>query len=173
MFLRPQQNGIVERKHKQLLEIAQALLFQSNLPKPFWEDAILTVTYLINRLPSSVLEWRTPFEIIYGRKLDYNQLKTFGCLCFISNNLPPRDKLDTRSSKCIFLGGVCSTRKLIKSMTYNIVSSVFPKMLLFMKTHSHFIQFVMTKKRFLCLRLIFQLMPPFLILIPLPFMVLL
>ncbi|KAL0364081.1 UNVERIFIED_CONTAM: Retrovirus-related Pol polyprotein from transposon RE2 [Sesamum angustifolium] len=32
----PQQNGVVERKHKQLLDIAKALLFQAGLPKKFW-----------------------------------------------------------------------------------------------------------------------------------------
>ena len=31
----PQQNGIVERKHKHLLEVARALLLQANLPQQF------------------------------------------------------------------------------------------------------------------------------------------
>ncbi|KAM1707920.1 hypothetical protein ACFX15_000941 [Malus domestica] len=54
----PQQNGVAVRKHMYLLNIAQAqaLLFQANLPKRFWGDAILTSTYLINRTPTPLLQ---------------------------------------------------------------------------------------------------------------------
>lgn len=34
----PQQNGIVERKHRYLLETCQTLLFESRLPLSYWEN---------------------------------------------------------------------------------------------------------------------------------------
>lgn len=59
----PQQNEIVERKNKQLLEVAWALSFQTKVPKCLWGDAISTATYLINRLPTRILEFKTPSKI--------------------------------------------------------------------------------------------------------------
>lgn len=39
-----------------LLQLARSLMFQSNLPKKFWGESILMATYVINHLPSFILD---------------------------------------------------------------------------------------------------------------------
>lgn len=61
----PQQNGIAKRKHLYLLDTARTMLLQSNVLLKFWVDAILTAGYLINCMPSSVLNNQIPHSILF------------------------------------------------------------------------------------------------------------
>ncbi|GKD73081.1 putative RNA-directed DNA polymerase [Tanacetum coccineum] len=78
----PQQNGVVERKHRHLLETARALKFEANLPTRFWGECVLTAAHVINRLPSEVIENKTPYEILHNSKPNYDHMKVFGCLAY-------------------------------------------------------------------------------------------
>ena len=100
----PQQNGRVERKHKHILNVARALRFQGNLPIKFWGECILTVAYLINRTPSTILNGKTPYEMLYGQQPAYEHLRIFGSLCYAHNQRRNGDKFASRSKKCVFIG---------------------------------------------------------------------
>jgi histone deacetylase 1/2 len=77
------QNGSVERKHIHIVETGLTLLAHAKLPLHFWDHAFLTATYLINRLPSPTLDYKSPFFILNLQLPDYKFLKTtFGCACF-------------------------------------------------------------------------------------------
>jgi histone deacetylase 1/2 len=47
-----QQNGSAERKHRHIVEVGLSLLAQACMPLKFWDEAFLTATYLINRIPT-------------------------------------------------------------------------------------------------------------------------
>ncbi|KAJ0519517.1 putative RNA-directed DNA polymerase [Helianthus annuus] len=99
----PQQNGVVERKHRHLLNLSRSLLFQSGVPLNFWADCVLTAVYIINRLPSSVLLGKSPYELMFGFRPSLSHIRIFGCLCF-STILNDSDKLSFNAEKCVLIG---------------------------------------------------------------------
>ena len=99
----PTQNGTVERKHHHIIETALSLMRHSSVPYRFWDEAVCTAVYLINRLPTPTLHNRSPYHLVYNQEPTYSVLRNFGCtycpcLCPYATS-----KLDSRSDKCIFL----------------------------------------------------------------------
>ena len=58
----PQQNGVVERKHQTIVEMARCMLHAKNMHYKFWAEAMDCVTYLINSTPTKYLKKITPEE---------------------------------------------------------------------------------------------------------------
>jgi len=89
----PQQNGIVERKHGHLLNVARALMIQSHLPKIYWSYSVIHVVYIINMLLTHVLNYSSPHEMLYKTKVDFTGLKVFSSLCYASTLSTNRKKI--------------------------------------------------------------------------------
>lgn len=124
-------------KHRHMIQIAQALLHHSPLAQRFWGRAVLTTTYITNKLPSIILNWKFPLKILLYKPPDYSRMKVFGCLCFIMTNLDPhKRKFGSRTKKCVFLGYVPNTKgsevfdiednKVILSRDVNFYENYFP-----------------------------------------------
>jgi hypothetical protein len=99
----PQQNGVVKRKNRILVEMARMMLDEHMTPRRFWADAISTVCYISNQIfPRSILHL-TPFELHFGRKLSISHIRPFDCRCFVLKygNL---DKFESHFSDGILLG---------------------------------------------------------------------
>ncbi|XP_029129864.1 uncharacterized protein LOC109816369 isoform X2 [Cajanus cajan] len=105
----PQQNGVAERKNRHLLEVTRALLFQMSVPKNYWGEAVLTATYLINRLPTRILNGISPIESLLSfvpscPLISSLPSRVFGCTVFVHSHHPNRSKLDPKALKCVFIG---------------------------------------------------------------------
>uniref|UniRef100_A0A803PHV6 Integrase catalytic domain-containing protein n=1 Tax=Cannabis sativa TaxID=3483 RepID=A0A803PHV6_CANSA len=73
-----EQNDIVERKQRHIVENDLTLLAQANLPLKYWDDAFRIAVYLHNRLPTLVLSFKSPIEVLFNITPDYSKLKVFG-----------------------------------------------------------------------------------------------
>ncbi|GKD42492.1 retrovirus-related pol polyprotein from transposon TNT 1-94, partial [Tanacetum coccineum] len=100
----PQQNGVAERKHRHLVETARSFLLSADVPSIFWGEAVLTATYVINRIPTAHNSGLSPFEKLYGTSPDYSSLRVFGYTCFVLKPHVERTKLSSKSTLCVFLG---------------------------------------------------------------------
>lgn len=106
----PQQNGVVERKHRHLIETTITLLLQAQLPTKFWLEALTTAVYLTNRLPHTTLKFQVPYYLLFHQQPDYAFLKPFGCCCFPWLQPYRSNKLSPKSSTCVFLGYCPATK---------------------------------------------------------------
>ncbi|KAF3647028.1 putative agamous-like MADS-box protein AGL31-like [Capsicum annuum] len=75
--------------------------FHTRVSKDFWFEPINTTCYLVNKSPSTTIEFKTPFEIWFGLPANYSNLKIFGCPAYVYVR---DDKLESRAKKCLFLG---------------------------------------------------------------------
>ena len=100
----PQQNGVVERKNRNLQEMARTMLNEHSLPKYFWAEAVNTACYILNRVLVRPLLTKTPYELWNNKKPNVSYFKVFGCKCFILNEKDALGKFDAKSDEGIFLG---------------------------------------------------------------------
>lgn len=95
---------MAERKHRNIRELGQTMMLHAKIPKRYWVDCFTIVVYLINRLPSSVLNMDSPYSRLFGVQPDYSMLRVSGCRCSLYLGDNTKDKLDLRSLPSVFMG---------------------------------------------------------------------
>jgi hypothetical protein len=100
----PQQNGVVERKNRTVMEMARALLKSMSMPGRYWGEAIRHSVYLQNRLPTRPMGDRTPYEAWNGKRPQLGHVRVFGCTGHVRPNASHLKKLDDRSAPMVYLG---------------------------------------------------------------------
>nr|GFC52136.1 retrovirus-related Pol polyprotein from transposon TNT 1-94 [Tanacetum cinerariifolium] len=100
----PQQNRVVERRNRTLVEAARTMLIFSRAPLFLWAEAIATACFTQNR---SIIHRRfnkTPYELINGQKPDISFLHVFGALCYPKNDREDIGKLGAKGDIGFFIG---------------------------------------------------------------------
>ena len=70
----PQNNGVVERRNRTLLDMVRSMMGKAELPKSFLGFALEIVVYIINRVPSNSVDV-TPYEMWTNKKPYLSHLK--------------------------------------------------------------------------------------------------
>jgi transposase InsO family protein len=79
----PQQNGVVERKNRTLIDMARTMLGEFKTPERFWSEAVNTACHAINRLYLHRLLKKPSYELLTGNKPNVSYFHVFGSKCYI------------------------------------------------------------------------------------------
>ena len=96
-------NGKAERKNRTLCELVVATLLNSGAASYWWREILLTVCYVLNRVPNSKT-YTSPIERWLNRKPNVSYFRVWGCLAYVRIPDPKRSKLASRAYECVFIG---------------------------------------------------------------------
>ncbi|GJR69169.1 putative ribonuclease H-like domain-containing protein [Tanacetum coccineum] len=100
----PQQNGVVERRNRTLIEAARTMLIYAKAPLFLWAEAVATACYTQNRSMIRLRHGKTPYELLHNKPPDLSYLHVFGALCYPTNDSENLGKLQPKADIGIFIG---------------------------------------------------------------------
>jgi hypothetical protein len=106
----PQQNGIMDRKNRTLLDMARTMLDEYKTPDRFWAEAINTACYSINLLYLHRILKRTSYELLTSKKPNVSYFRVFGSKCFILIKGARNSKFAPKAVEGFLLGYDSNTR---------------------------------------------------------------
>ena len=104
-----QQNGLAERKIKDIVDKVRTHLIHAHAPMNLWGFSVMTIVHLINRLSSKTLGFLSPINILEDlyptvRLKTSLPNKVFGCVAYVHNPTHKHNKWFHKALKCVFLG---------------------------------------------------------------------
>ncbi|GKC40658.1 retrovirus-related pol polyprotein from transposon TNT 1-94 [Tanacetum coccineum] len=99
-----QQNGVVERRNRTLIEAARTMLIFSKAPLFLWAKAINTACYTQNCSLICLRYNKTPYELMQDKKLDLSFFHVFGALGYPTNDNEDLGNLDAKADIGNFIG---------------------------------------------------------------------
>nr|GFC64766.1 retrovirus-related Pol polyprotein from transposon TNT 1-94 [Tanacetum cinerariifolium] len=100
----PQQNEVVERRNRTLVEAARTMLIFSKTLMFLWAEAVAIACYTQNRSLIHTRHHKTPYELVHNKKPDLTFFRVFGALCYPTNDSEDLGKLQPTADTGIFVG---------------------------------------------------------------------
>jgi transposase InsO family protein len=122
----PEQNGLVERKNRTLIDMARLMLSEYNVSDSFWAEAINTACHASNRLYCHRFHNKTPYELLIERKPNISYFRVFGCKCYILKKGTRLSKFQSKCDESFLLGySSCSKAYRVYNKTHGIVEEAY------------------------------------------------
>nr|GEX72064.1 hypothetical protein [Tanacetum cinerariifolium] len=109
----PQQNGVVERCNRTLIEASRTMLIYAKAQLFLWAEAVATACFTQNRSIISLRHGKTPYELLHNKLPDLSYFHVFGTLCYPTNDSENLGKLQPKADIGIF-GGYAPTKKAFR-----------------------------------------------------------
>ncbi|GJR47376.1 retrovirus-related pol polyprotein from transposon TNT 1-94 [Tanacetum coccineum] len=100
----PQQNDVVKRRNRTLVEATRTMLIFSKALMFLWAEAVATACYTQNRALIHTLHNKTPYELVHDKKPDLTFFRVFGALCYPTNDSEDLGKLQPTADVGILIG---------------------------------------------------------------------
>ncbi|GKF71745.1 retrovirus-related pol polyprotein from transposon TNT 1-94, partial [Tanacetum coccineum] len=93
----PQQNGVIERRNRTLIEAARTMLIYAKALLLLWAEAVATACYTQNHSIIHLRHDKTPYELLHDKPPDLSFLYVFGALCYSTNDSENLGKLQPKA----------------------------------------------------------------------------
>nr|GFA42185.1 retrotransposon protein, putative, unclassified [Tanacetum cinerariifolium] len=123
----PQQNSVVERRNRTLVEAARTMLIFSKAPMFLWAEVVATACYTQNRSLIHTRHYKTPYELVHNKKPDLTFFRVFGAICYPTNDIEDLGKLQPTADTGIFVGYAPSRKgyRIYNKRTRRIMETIY------------------------------------------------
>nr|GEU72630.1 integrase, catalytic region, zinc finger, CCHC-type, peptidase aspartic, catalytic [Tanacetum cinerariifolium] len=121
-----QQNSVVERRNRTLIEAACTMLIYAKALLFLWAEAVATACYTQNRSIVCLRHDKTPYELLHDKLSDLSFFHVFGALCYPTNDSENLGKLQPKANTGIFIGNAPTKKafRIYNRCTRRIIETI-------------------------------------------------
>nr|GEU28620.1 hypothetical protein [Tanacetum cinerariifolium] len=122
----PQQNEVVKRRNRTLIEAARTMLIYAQAPLFLWAEAVATACFTQNRSIIRLRHGKTPYELLHSKLPNLSFFHMFVALCYPINDGENLGKLQPKADIGIFIGYAPTkkTFRIYNKRTRRIVETI-------------------------------------------------